>query len=123
MLEPGYIESEMTAKSASTMLMVDNETGVKAMVDAIEREKGRAAVPWWPWGPLVQLMRVLPPRLQNVLLRNTSCLTGPLGVVAHPYERKTDEVDAFPVRRCRGRCDRRCAHRRCSAGASAVRER
>ncbi|HEX2214792.1 MAG TPA: SDR family oxidoreductase [Mycobacterium sp.] len=62
-LEPGYIESEMTAKSASTMLMVDTATGVKAMVDAIERERGRAAVPWWPWAPLVQLMRVLPPRL------------------------------------------------------------
>ncbi|MFV0496485.1 SDR family oxidoreductase [Mycobacterium sp.] len=62
-LEPGYIESEMTAKSASTMLMVDNETGVNALVAAIEREPGRAAVPWWPWGPLVQLMRVLPPPL------------------------------------------------------------
>jgi short-subunit dehydrogenase len=62
-LEPGYIESEMTAKSGSTLLMVDNETGVKAMVDAMEREVGRAAVPWWPWGPLVQLMRVLPPRI------------------------------------------------------------
>jgi len=62
-LEPGYIESEMTAKSGSTLLMVDNATGVKAMVDAMEREAGRAAVPWWPWGPLVQLMRVLPPRL------------------------------------------------------------
>jgi short-subunit dehydrogenase len=62
-LEPGYIESEMTAKSASTLLMVDNETGVKAMVDAMERETGRAAVPWWPWGPLVQVMRLLPPRL------------------------------------------------------------
>ena len=62
-LEPGYIESEMTAKSASTLLMVDNETGVKAMVDAMERETGRAPIPWWPWAPLVQLMRVLPPRL------------------------------------------------------------
>lgn len=62
-IEPGYIESEMTAKSNSTMLMVDNETGVKAMVDAIEKEPGRAAVPWWPWGPLVQLLRVLPPPL------------------------------------------------------------
>jgi short-subunit dehydrogenase len=62
-LEPGYIESEMTAKSASTLLMVDNGTGVKAMVDAMEREVGRAAVPWWPWGPLVQVMRMLPPRL------------------------------------------------------------
>ena len=62
-MEPGYIESEMTAKSASTIFMVDNETGVKALVDAIEREPGRAVVPWWPWGPLVQLMRVLPPPL------------------------------------------------------------
>jgi short-subunit dehydrogenase len=62
-LEPGYIESEMTAKSASTLLMVDNETGTMAMVDRIERETGRAVVPWWPWGPLVQLLKVLPPRL------------------------------------------------------------
>jgi short-subunit dehydrogenase len=62
-IEPGYIESEMTAKSASTMFMVDNETGVKALVGAIEREPGRAVVPRWPWAPLVQLMRVLPPPL------------------------------------------------------------
>ena len=62
-MEPGYIESEMTAKSASTMFMVDNETGVKALVDAIEREPGRAVVPRWPWALLVQLMRVLPPSL------------------------------------------------------------
>ncbi|MBB2990945.1 hypothetical protein FHR72_002418 [Mycolicibacterium iranicum] len=61
-LEPGYIESEMTAKSNSTMLMVDNETGVKAMVDAIEKEKGRAVVPGWPWWPLVEVMKLLPPR-------------------------------------------------------------
>lgn len=61
-LEPGYIESEMTAKSASTMLMVDNETGVAKMVDAIEREKGRAIVPGWPWVPLVAMLKVLPPR-------------------------------------------------------------
>lgn len=66
LIEPGYIESEMTAKSESTMFMVDNETGVKALVDAIEREPGRAVVPWWPWGPLVQLMRVLPPPLTKV---------------------------------------------------------
>ena len=61
-LEPGYIESEMTAKSNSTLFMVDNATGVKALVDAMEREPGRAAVPWWPWVPMVQLMRVLPNR-------------------------------------------------------------
>lgn len=61
-LEPGYIESEMTAKSASTTLMVDNETGVAKMVEAIEKEKGRAIVPGWPWVPLVAMLKVLPPR-------------------------------------------------------------
>ncbi|OBF50582.1 SDR family oxidoreductase [Mycolicibacterium monacense] len=65
-LEPGYIESEMTSKSASTMLMTDTDTGVAAMVRVIEKEAGRAAVPWWPWAPLVQLMRVLPPRLTKL---------------------------------------------------------
>mgnify|MGYP000429116796 CR=1 FL=1 len=62
-LEPGYIESEMTAKSESTMLMVDNQTGVSKMVDVIEKEKGRAIVPGWPWIPLVALLKALPPRL------------------------------------------------------------
>ena len=65
-IEPGYIESEMTAKSNSPMLMVDNETGVNSLVAAMEREPGRAAVPWWPWAPLVQLMRVLPPQLTKM---------------------------------------------------------
>ena len=62
-LEPGYIESEMTAKARSTMLMVDNATGTKAMVEAIEKEPGRAAVPRWPWAVLTQVLKVLPPRL------------------------------------------------------------
>lgn len=61
-IEPGYIESEMTARSATTMLMVDTETGVRAMVEAIEKEKGRAVVPRWPWAPLAQVLRVLPPK-------------------------------------------------------------
>jgi short-subunit dehydrogenase len=61
-LEPGYIESEMTAKTAKTMLMVDNETGVAKMVKQIEHETGRAIVPGWPWIPLVALLKVLPPR-------------------------------------------------------------
>jgi hypothetical protein len=32
------------------------------MVDAIERECGRAIVPGWPWAPLVAMLKVLPPR-------------------------------------------------------------
>lgn len=61
-VEPGYIESEMTGESNTTMLMVDTDTGVRHMVNAIERESGRAIVPGWPWIPLVALLRVLPPR-------------------------------------------------------------
>lgn len=61
-IEPGYIESEMTAKTANTMLMTDTATGVAAMVDAIERERGRAVVPGWPWLPLVAVLKALPPR-------------------------------------------------------------
>jgi hypothetical protein len=53
----------MTARTERTMLMVDNDTGTRAMVEAIEREPGRAAVPWWPWAPLTVLLRALPPRL------------------------------------------------------------
>lgn len=61
-IEPGYIESEMTAKTASTMLMTDNATGVAKMVAAMEAERGRAIVPGWPWVPLVALLKALPPR-------------------------------------------------------------
>lgn len=62
-LEPGFIESEMTAKTSRTVFMVDAQTGVDKMVDAIEKERGRAIVPGWPWVPLVAMLRVLPPRL------------------------------------------------------------
>lgn len=65
-VEPGYIESEMTGKSNTTMLMVDNDTGVRHMVNAIERESGRAIVPGWPWIPLVALMRIVPTRFAKL---------------------------------------------------------
>ena len=62
-IEPGYIQSEMTAKADNTRFIVDSATGVRTMVDAIEREPGRATVPRWPWAPLVQLIRILPPHV------------------------------------------------------------
>ncbi len=65
-VEPGYIESEMTAKSNSTMLMVDTDTGVRKIVAAIERESGRAIVPGWPWIPLVALMKIVPTRFTKL---------------------------------------------------------
>jgi len=67
----GGIESEMTAKSASTLLMVDNETGVKAMVDAMERETGRAAVPWWPGRRWCSCSRCCRHGWRNPLLRRS----------------------------------------------------
>lgn len=65
-IEPGYIESEMTAKSKTTMLMVDTDTGVRQIVSAIERESGRAIVPAWPWTPLVALMKIVPTRFTKL---------------------------------------------------------
>ena len=65
-VEPGYIESEMTGKSNTTMLMVDNDTGVRHIVNAIERERGRAIVPGWPWIPLVALMKMVPTRFTKL---------------------------------------------------------
>lgn len=65
-IEPGYIESEMTATSNTTMLMVDTETGVRQIVAAIERESGRAIVPAWPWIPLVALMKIVPTRFTKL---------------------------------------------------------
>ena len=58
---PGYIRSEMNEKvEQRTKFMVDTETGVKAMVDAIEKRKARAHVPAWPWVPLGMAMKHLP---------------------------------------------------------------
>lgn len=58
---PGYIRSEMNAKvEQKTKFMVDTETGVRAMVDAIEKRKAKAYVPAWPWVPLGQAMKHLP---------------------------------------------------------------
>lgn len=57
---PGYIASEMNDQVDKTPLMVDTVTGVRAIVDAIEKEKGKAYVPAWPWVPMSYLMRFLP---------------------------------------------------------------
>ena len=58
-LFPGYIASEMN-EGVKTKLMVDTETGCKAMVKAIEREVTESAIPPWPWSPLSQFMKHAP---------------------------------------------------------------
>jgi short-subunit dehydrogenase len=58
---PGYIRSEMNERAQQeTRFMVDTETGVRSMVDAIEKRRRKAYVPAWPWVPIGAAMKVLP---------------------------------------------------------------
>jgi short-subunit dehydrogenase len=58
---PGYIRSEMNEHvQQKAKFMVDTETGVRAMVEAIEKRKPKAYVPSWPWVPIGVAMRTLP---------------------------------------------------------------
>lgn len=59
-LYPGYIVSEMSGTSARTPLMTSTEKGVRAMVEAIEKEKRSARVPAWPWAPLGFVVKHVP---------------------------------------------------------------
>jgi short-subunit dehydrogenase len=57
---PGYIETELSSKSAKTPLMVSTESGCRALVAAIEREPAKACVPAWPWALIGWYMRYAP---------------------------------------------------------------
>ncbi|SDF09317.1 short chain dehydrogenase [Blastococcus aurantiacus] len=58
---PGYIRSEMNAHvEQKVRFMVDTPTGVRSMVEAIEKRRPKAYVPAWPWVPIGVLMKVLP---------------------------------------------------------------
>ncbi len=60
-LYPGYIASEMNeAVVQETRMMVDTETGCRALVKKIEAEVVDAAVPTWPWAPIGQVMKHAP---------------------------------------------------------------
>ena len=59
-LLPGYIESEMTARAGKTPMLATAEDGHKALVAAIESETASAYIPWWPWTPLAQALKIAP---------------------------------------------------------------
>jgi short-subunit dehydrogenase len=67
-IRPGYIASEMTARADRTVFMVDTETGCRAIVDAIERERSDMVVPRWPWRPMAAAFSVLPLRVVRRLM-------------------------------------------------------
>lgn len=58
-LLPGYIETDIN-RGVKTSMMTDTESGVRAMVAAIESERKRAEVPAWPWAPISLALRHLP---------------------------------------------------------------
>ena len=63
-LYPGYIASEMNEQVDPNKVkgMVSTEKGVRAMVDAIEKEKDSACVPPLPWAPMSVVMKHAPLR-------------------------------------------------------------
>lgn len=48
---PGYIRTEMNdgAPAQHTPFIIDGATGCRLLARAIETEKNKAYVPWWPW--------------------------------------------------------------------------
>lgn len=60
---PGYILTDINREVKNAPFRVDLETGVRALVKAIDSEKRRAYVPWWPWTPMSYMLKALPFRL------------------------------------------------------------
>lgn len=59
-IHPGYIRTPLNEHVQNARMMVDTETGVRAMVAAIEKRQRTAYVPRWPWLPVAAAMKVLP---------------------------------------------------------------
>lgn len=62
-LLPGFIRTELNEDAGKMPFEVDEATGSRAMVRAIERAPATACVPGWPWRPVGWLMKVLPLRV------------------------------------------------------------
>lgn len=67
MILPGYIQTDIN-RGVKTRMMTDTESGVRAMVAAIEAEPRRAEVPSWPWKPIAAALRHLPDGLSARLV-------------------------------------------------------
>lgn len=65
---PGYIRSEMNERVKNAPFIASTETGVRAIVEAIEKEKPRAHVPAWPWVPVGAALKYLPLPLARRLM-------------------------------------------------------
>ncbi|XQW84969.1 SDR family oxidoreductase [Thalassotalea piscium] len=59
-IHPGFIRSEINEKVKTVPFIVDLETGCKALVKAINKEKANSFVPTWPWAILHWVLRIVP---------------------------------------------------------------
>ena len=59
-IHPGFIKSEINEKVKTAPFMVDTETGVRAILKAIDKEGANYFVPAWPWALLARLMKCFP---------------------------------------------------------------
>ena len=59
-IHPGFIKSEINEKVEKVPFMVDTETGCRAILGAIEKEKANAFVPSYPWAILHRVLRIAP---------------------------------------------------------------
>ncbi len=59
-IHPGFIRTELNEKVKKVPFIVDLETGCKALVAAIDKEKAVSYTPSWPWAIMQAIMRILP---------------------------------------------------------------
>lgn len=59
-VHPGFIRSEINESVENVPFIVDTETGCKALVKAINKEKANSYVPTWPWALLHYFLRIAP---------------------------------------------------------------
>lgn len=59
-IHPGFIRSEINEKVEKVPFIVDRDTGCRALVKAIEKEKASCFVPAWPWSFMAPLIKIAP---------------------------------------------------------------
>ena len=64
---PGYIRTELNEGAKHLPFEVDEKTGSRLLVKAIEKQPVKAYVPQWPWLPMGLAMKILPLKLVNKL--------------------------------------------------------
>lgn len=64
---PGYIRTELNEGAKQLPFEIDEKTGSRLLVKAIEKQPVKAYVPQWPWLPIGIAMKILPLKLVNKL--------------------------------------------------------